>query len=380
LAATSPTINFEVGQIGVLPIHKDLEKLDRLRTLATDNITLSRADWDSFETSWDFSMHPLMQNISEDRLLDTAYSRWKGTAEERFQTLRQHEEELNRILIETYDLRDELTYNVPDEEISIRRADLMRDGTSFLSIFIGCTFGRYSIGRPGLVYAGGESPAGGFPQSKHNIIPLTEKDYFGEEDIVNRLTIFLGDLCSDIADDQERRRVVAENLRWLAEAVDPKSTDQPSDILRKYFLRDFMKDHLKVYKNRPIYWLFDSGKQNGFKALVYLHRYQPDTVARLRTDYLLRLQSAYESEISFISMGRKESEITPAERRERESLEKKRDECFAYDKAVAHLAHLQVKLDLDDGVRINYMKFQNVDTGNGSRINLLHPVDMKMED
>ena len=287
LRITNPTLNFPPGTISNLPI-KDCKNKTNIVALVKENIKISRSDWDAFETSWDFTHHPLLSNkptISE------AYAEWEAECNTRFAQLKANEEELNRIFIDIYGLQDELTPEVEDKDVTVRKADLQRDIKSLLSYAVGCIFGRYSLDVEGLAYAGGEwdeSKYVTFKPDEDNVIPITDEDYF-EDDIIGRLIAWLKVVYG--------AETLEENLRFIADALGT-SGDTARQKIRNYFLKDFFKDHCKIYQKRPIYWLYDSGKQNGFKALIYMHRYNADTSGQVRAEYLGKMEETYESEIN----------------------------------------------------------------------------------
>lgn len=358
MTVLSPTLNLQVGNVKNVPLI--MEQKEYVEQLVYNNIVLSRADWDSFETSWDFKEHPLYTSArwagrnGEWITVQQAFEDWQGVAEGRFNQLKANEEELNRIFIDIYGLQDELTPEVEDKDVTVRRADLSRDIRSLLSYAVGCMFGRYSLDMPGLAYAGGEWDAGkysSFQPDADNIIPLTDEAYL-EDDIVSRLCQWLSVVYGT--------NTLEENLDFIAKALGNKGSTS-REVIRNYFLKDFFADHCKIYQKRPIYWLFDSGKQNGFKALVYLHRYTPDTIGKLRVDYLHRLQRVYASEIErmqdMIDNSKNQREVTVSTKR-KEKLQKQLKECREYDEKIAHLALARIELDLDDGVRVNYRKVQ----------------------
>ncbi len=348
------TINFQPGDIGRIPII--ITKKELVDKIVFENISISRADWDDSEISWDFAVHPLVKYKSVN--IEATYKTWVTVTEERFKKLKTNEEELNRIFIEIYGLQDELTPEVADEDITVRRADLERDIRSFISYAVGCMFGRYSLDREGLVYAGGtfdKTAYTTFIPDDDNIIPITDQDFF-ENDIVSRFIEFVEKVYG--ADTLE------ENLAFIAKAIRPASTKTARQIIREYFFNDFFKDHCKIYKKRPIYWQFETGPAGAMKALVYLHRMDEFTPARVRTDYLHPLMRAYEGEIKRIDQMSEDS-LTAAEkasyRKQKEDLQKKTAEIMKYDPVIAHIASRRIKLDLDDGVAVNYQKYQNVE-------------------
>lgn len=273
--------------------------------------------------------------------------------------LKENEEELNSIFIDIYDLQGELTPEVEDKDITVCKADIGRDIRSFLSYAVGCMFGRYSLDVEGLAYAGGDwddSKYSTFIPDKDNIIPITDEEYF-EDDI---LSLFCGWLKKVYGEN-----TLEKNLDFIAQALGNKGNTS-REIIRNYFIKDFYADHVKVYQKRPIYWLFDSGKQNGFKALIYLHRYNADTVGNLRVDYLHRMQRIYESEINrmqdMIENSKNSREVGTATKR-KEKLQKQLKECQDYDEKIGHLALARIELDLDDGVKVNYEKVQTAKDG-----------------
>lgn len=306
------------------------------------------------------------------RLISDKYAAWKQECEDRFQQLKKNEEELNRIFIDIYGLQDELTPDVADKDITVHRVfdskddvpesmkgsnyvRTMRDEiVSLISYAVGCMFGRYSLDVEGLAYAGGEWDAGkytSFPADKDNIIPICDDDYF-EDDIVGRFVEFVKTVYGEDTLD--------ENLKFVADALGGKG--QPKEVIRNYFLNNFYTDHCKTYQKRPIYWLFDSGKKNGFKALIYMHRYQPDTIARIRTDYVHEQQGRYRTAIADL-----ESRIANADTGSRVKLTKQltklqnqAEELRVYEEKIHHLADQMIRIDLDDGVKHNYAIFKDV--------------------
>lgn len=367
LQMLNPTTTFQVGNIGSLPFVFEREK--EVDELALGNVALSKEDWDADETSWDFQRHPLLQYaaftpqmVAKEEAngyltingIADAYRHWEQVCNERFNQLKANEEELNRIFIDIYGLQDELTSEVEDKDVTVRKADLGRDIRSFISYAVGCMFGRYSLDVDGLAYAGGEWDASkyvSFAADKDNIIPICDDEYF-EDDIVGLFVEFVKTVYG--------AETLDENLKFIADALGGKG--QPKDVIRNYFLSDFYSDHCKIYQKRPIYWLFDSGKKNGFKALIYMHRYQPDTIARIRTDYVHEQQARYRTAIADL-----EQRIANASTGERVKLNKKLTtlqaqdtEIRTYEEKIHHLADQMISIDLDDGVKKNYAIFQDV--------------------
>ena len=351
LGILSPTIGFESGYINKIPVIIDEQKYDIVVDISQRCISISRDDWDSFETSWDFQRHPLVRTAS----VADAFDIWTAECNDRFNTLKANEEELNRIFIDIYGLQDELTPEVEDKDVTVRQADLQRDIKSLISYAVGCMFGRYSLDAPGLAFAGGEWDASkytSFPADKDNIIPIcNDGDYF-EDDIVGRFVRFI-----EVVYGKESLKA---NLQFIADALGGKG--QPKEVIRNYFLNDFYKDHCKIYQKRPIYWQFDSGKKNGFKCLIYMHRYQPDTIARIRTDYVHEQQGRYRTAIADL-----EKRMEGASTSDRVKLSKQLAilqaqavEIHDYEEKIHHLADQYISIDLDDGVKVNYAKFQDV--------------------
>ena len=351
LSFLAPTMDYSAGAVGKVPTIICEEKKAEISNVVTTNIEISKSDWDSYEISWDFQHHPLLRSVP---IIAEAFDQWQAECDERFNQLKDNEEELNRIFIDIYGLRDELTPEVEDKDVTVRKADLGRDIRSFLSYAVGCMFGRYSLDVDGLAYAGGEwdaSKYASFAADKDNIIPICDDEYF-EDDIVGLFMKFVKTVYG--ADTLD------ENLKFIADALGGKG--QPKDVIRNYFLSDFYSDHCKIYQKRPIYWLFDSGKKNGFKALIYMHRYQPDTIARIRTDYVHEQQARYRTAIADL-----EQRIANASTGERVKLNKKLTtlqaqdtEIRAYEEKIHHLADQMISIDLDDGVKKNYEIFQDV--------------------
>ena len=365
----SPTLDFNQGAMGKIPLLLDNNVFSQVQDKSDNNCFLCKMDWDSFETSWDFKRHPLLQYaaftpqmiakeeangyLTENGIAD-AYRHWEQACDERFNQLKSNEEELNRIFIDIYGLQDELTPEVEDKDVTVRKADLGRDIRSFISYAVGCMFGRYSLDVDGLAYAGGEwdaSKYASFAADKDNIIPICDDEYF-EDDIVGLFVEFVKTVYG--------AETLDENLKFIADALGGKG--QPKDVIRNYFLNDFYSDHCKIYQKRPIYWLFDSGKKNGFKALIYMHRYQPDTIARIRTDYVHEQQARYRTAITDL-----EQRIANASTGERVKLNRKLTtlqaqdtEIRTYEEKIHHIADQMISIDLDDGVKKNYAIFQDV--------------------
>ena len=375
LGILSPTLNYNVGDIARIPI-VDAENVQEIINDRTQNARLiSKNDWDSFETSWDFAEHPLVKWSHDLRdatsigatmayyyhgerpeascPVELCYMLWQGECNERFAKLKANEEELNRIFIDIYGLQDELTPEVEDKDVTVRRADLGRDIRSLISYAVGCIFGRYSLDKPGLAYAGGDwnpDQYHTFLPDADNVIPITDEEYF-PDDLTGLFVAWVKKVFGAGS--------LEDNLAFIAKALGTKGTS-PRAIIRNYFLNGFYADHVKIYQKRPIYWLYDSGKQNGFKALIYMHRYNADTSGLVRADYLYKMEQVYESEIArmddAIAHGASR-EVAQATKR-KEKLVKQLKECKDYDDRLGHIALARIPIDLDDGVKLNYEKVQ----------------------
>lgn len=370
LRILAPTINFQAGDIANIPVIFSKEHEAQINILVDQNISISKTDWDSFETSWDFITHPLIIYRSSADYADVqmdkwqfkivdAFRSWESNTETQFNILKANEEELNRIFIEIYGLQDELTPEVEDKDVTVRKADLQRDIKSLISYAVGCMFGRYSLDVDGLAYAGGEwndSKYTTFIPDEDNCVPITDEEYF-EDDIVGLFVAFVKKVYGI--------ETLEENLDFIAKALGNKG-DTSREVIRNYFVKDFYKDHLKIYQKRPIYWLYDSGKQDGFKALIYMHRYNADTTGIVRVDYLHKMQKIYMGEIDrmqdMVENGTQVREIAQAEKR-KEKLIKQLKETKEYDEKIAHIALSRIDIDLDDGVKVNYEKAQTAQDG-----------------
>lgn len=355
LSMLNPTINFQIGNIISVPFLAS--NYDNSREIIQNSIKLSEQDWDAFETSWDFKRSSLL--TTNAATLQQAYNNWSQEASDRFNQLKSNEEELNKIFIDLYGLQDELTPEEDDKEVSVRKADQVRDIKAFLSYFIGCVFGRYSLDKDGLAYAGGDWNDFNyqtFIPNKDNIILLADRQYFEDSrDIIVRLKEFLS---KTFKPDH-----LSDNMNFIAQTLDPKKFEKGTNaeqIIRDYFLNDFYKDHSKIYQKRPIYWEFSSGRNKGFKALMYLHRYTPDQLAMVR-HYLHDLQPAMNDLIN-VDQSLLDQETTASAkskyRKTISTLNKQMAEMVKYDQILDHLSQSPVDLDLDDGVLVNHDKLQ----------------------
>lgn len=407
LNAVNSTMHYLVGNIMDLPMSYNEEYAQYVEELVKNNVGISREDWDSFEISWNFHCHPLIphirgvwntdemkngtNNLPQRLYIEACFDTWQEDCDNRFAQLKANEEELNRIFIDIYGLQDELTPEVEDKDVTVRKADLGRDIRSFISYAVGCMFGRYSIDKDGLMVAGqpfesvyfeatapraGTGVAGApgdylptgefyiktedgtkkctYNPDRDNIIPITDEEYFSD-DMVGRFVEFVETVYG--------KDTLEENLDFIAQALGNKGNSS-REVIRNYFIKDFYKDHLKVYQKRPIYWLFDSGKQNGFKALIYMHRYDADTVGRVRTDYLHRAQNYVETAMKSAEYTIENTSVASEKSKAMKAVSKytkQLAEMQTYDQAIAHVANQRIEIDLDDGVKVNYAKFQGVE-------------------
>ena len=348
----NPTLSTQVRDVKNFPIILSKIKEDDVERNVIKNVELCKKDWDSFETSWDFERHPL---INGEKTLAKAFEKWEQDCEQRFNTLKANEEELNRIFIEIYGLQDELTPEVEDRDVTVRKADLTRDIKSFISYAVGCMFGRYSLDNDGLAYAGGEWDANKYKTIipvKDNVLPICDDDYL-ESDLTGKIVEFVGKVYGE--------ETLEENLKFIARALGTKG-DTPREVIRNYLLNGFYADHCKIYQKRPIYWLFNSGKKHGFKALVYMHRWEKTTVATVRTDYVHELQERYRTQLSMLGEQMEQavqSESVKLKKRQ-EKLTAQLEEINTYEEKVHHIADSMIDIDLDDGVKVNYAKFADI--------------------
>ena len=389
----NPTVNLQVGDFNNFPVIENEQIKPKVISIVDDCIKISKYDWNTFETAWDFKVSPLVnieryveefdnvkigengnvENKKIDKtqitLIEGAYSQYKEFTNNQFLKLKKNEEELNRIFIEIYGLQDELTSDVSDKDITIAKIfdtdDEINDeikGNSyvltkenvvkqFISYAVGCMFGRYSLDEEGLVFAGGEfdkNKYSKFIPDEDNCIPITDSEYFSD-DIVTRFVEFVKTVYG--------KETLEENLKFIAQALSNKN-DAPKDIIREYFLKNFYEDHLKRYKKRPIYWLYDAGKKNGFKALIYMHRYNEQTTAKVRIGYLHELQKHYERRASFLKDEIESNNNRKKAEQELKKIKSQLDECKQFDEKMNHLSSEYISIDLDDGVKVNYEKVQ----------------------
>jgi type II restriction/modification system DNA methylase subunit YeeA len=361
LNSINPSITAPVGDVAKIPVPLlSLHQISILRERVKDLLKSHKDDWDSSETSWGFDMHPLIKNNTPSAHLSDEWEIWSHTTKTRFDATKCLEEENNRVFIDAFGLQDELSHEVPESQITLARADREKDSQRLISYAIGCMMGRYSLDEPGLIYANAGNV--GFDTTRYNIfpadadgiVPLTDELWFDDE-AASRIREFLlavwgGD-------------TLAENMAWLAESLGTKAGETPDETIRRYLADKFYKDHLQTYKKRPIYWLFSSGKQGAFQALVYLHRYHEGTLARMRAEYVVPLTGKIQSRIDMLEKDAVAAASTAARNKlakEVEKLKKKHVELLAYDELLRHHADMRITLDLDDGVKVNYGKFGNL--------------------
>lgn len=345
-------LNYNQGDIAKLPI-LFTDRKSKVIELVEKLIKISKEDWDSYEVSWDFATHPLISCKSNNRI-SSAFENWRRQSTQRYAELKKGEEELNRFFIEIYELGNSLKPNVDDKNVSVRKADISEDIKSFISYAVGCMLGRYSLDKDGIAFAGGQYDSSEyqvFTADKDGILPICDDEYF-DDDITCLFVKFVEVVYG--------KETLEENLKFIADALG--CSGSPREVIRNYFLNDFYPDHCKTYQKRPIYWLFDSGKKNGFKCLIYMHRYQPDTIARIRTDYVHEQQARYRTAIAGL-----ERQIVDAPTSERVRLNKQltklkdqAEEVRVYEEKIHHLADQMISIDLDDGVKHNYEIFQDV--------------------
>ncbi|MEK5488199.1 BREX-1 system adenine-specific DNA-methyltransferase PglX [Lysinibacillus sp. FSL M8-0355] len=351
----NPTIHLQIGDFSNFPVLYEEEVVNKVIQLVDNNLNIAKTEWDSFEISWEFTVHPFLSN--KKATVEEAFNDWEVHSSQEFILLKQNEEELNQIFIDIYDLQDDLSSSLEDEEITIRKADLERDVKSFISYAIGCSLGRYSLDEEGLIYAGGEFDASRyktFQADADNILPILSGAYF-EDDIVTKFINFVRITFSE--------KTLEKNLDFIADAIGRKKTETAREVIRRYFINDFFKDHVQTYKKRPIYWLFTSGKEKAFNCLIYMHRYDKTTLSRIRTDYVHEVQNRMDAEkndlLNIINGDSTVKEIASA-KKELKLLEKKIDELKKYDELLHHMADQQIEIDLDDGMKHNYESFKGL--------------------
>ena len=355
LKVINSSLSFQVENILQVPIIFDESKKEEIDILVEQNIEISKKDWDSFETSWNFLKHPFLK--FRNNLLSDNFNEWKHSQQIFIDKVLNNENRLNEIFINIYNLKNELDPETEVKDITIYNPVLNNDVKSFISYAVGCMFGRYSLDEEGLQFSGGKFDINNYSKfipDDDNIIPILDTAYFGD-DIVGRFEEFIKICFGD--------ETLEENLDFIAEALNKKGKTS-REVIRNYFLTDFYKDHIQTYKKYPIYWQFDSGKQNAFKCLIYMHRYDSSIVARVRTDYLHKTQKAIEQNLAdcedTIANSSNKSEIAKATK-DRTKCLKQLDEIRVYDEALGHIANQRIEIDLDDGVKVNHSKFQKIE-------------------
>ena len=374
----SPTLNFQPGDIGRLPVISTLVS-SAIESNTTDLVKLGQTDWDAYERSWDFQSVPILTASTEPTpTLESSYTAWSTQNRDSIAEMKRLEEENNRLFIDAYGLADELTPDVPIEQITLTvnpayryggkateeeqwtrfRGDTMEELVSYA---VGCMMGRYSVDAPGLIYA--HSGNEGFDPSCYTtfsadddgIVPLTDTEWF-DDDAAHRVIEFV----SVAFPGEEDAAHLEANLTFLADNLSPKKNESSRETLRRYLCDRFFKDHLQTYKRRPIYWLFSSGKQKAFQCLVYLHRYNEGTLARMRSEYVIPLQGKMAARLEKLQGDIQAATSTAQSKRlenDRAKLEKQQVELLAFDEKLRHYADRRITLDLDDGVKVNYGKF-----------------------
>ena len=362
-----PTIHFDIGYVGKIPVV--FQDVENVVNLVKSNIEISKYDWDDYELSWDFIKHPFLK--FNNNLLNNTFDEWSKIKFNQFNLLKSNEIQLNKSFNEFFNVECLIDVNIDDEKISVNLANYENNVKSFISYAVGCMFGRYSLDNECLQFAGGEFNINNYSKfipDDDNIIPVLDTAYF-DDDIVGYFTKFV-EICFG-------KETLEENLDFIAGALS-KSNKPSREKIRDYLLKNFFNDHKKTYKKCPIYWQFSSGKENGFNCLVYMHRYEPSLVAKIRTDYLHKTQKAIEQAIAncdnIINHSSSKQEVVKATK-DKAKLQKQLKETQEYDEALSHIANRNIEIDLDDGVKVNYAKFQNVQVSKegkkSKKINLL---------
>ena len=362
----SQTMDYNPGTVAQIPTKIDACIYETIVKLVKRCIQLSKEEWDSYETSWGFTTSPLLPVENTNTcLISDQYSKWENDCNKKFHELKEAETLINRLFISSYDLAEDVTECVPDEKVTIRIPEIGGAVRNLISFVVGCMFGRYSLDVEGLAYAGGDwkkaliSKFKTFIPDEDAIIPITDEPYF-KDDIVERFVDFIRIVYGE--------ETLEDNLKFIADALGNRG-DSSRAVIRKYFLNDFYKDHCNTYSvtgsgKRPIYWLFDSGKQNGFKALIYIHRYTADTVGLIRSVYLHNAQAAIQNALQnseyIISTTTSQAERA-RETKKRDKYVKQLNELRPYYQALSHIALQRIPMDLDDGVKKNYQLFQGVE-------------------
>lgn len=358
LKILNPTLGLNIGDVLNVPVCYIEEKYKiQIEKNGNKLIEAARTNYNSFETSLEFSRLNFIEPLPRQVNLNSAWNDWSDLSRKMIYSVKELEEENNHLFINAYGLQDELSPEVPESQITLARADREKDCQRLISYAIGGMMGRYSLDAPGLIYANAgnvgfdASRYATFPADADGIVPLTDELWF-EDDAASRISEFLLAVWG--------AETLAENMAWLAESLGAKVSETPDESIRRYLAEKFYKDHLQTYKKRPIYWLFSSGKQGAFQALVYLHRYHEGTLARLRAEYVVPLTGKIQSRIEMLQKDAVAASSTAVRNKlakEVEKLKKKHVELLAYDEQLRHYADMRITLDLDDGVKVNYGKF-----------------------
>jgi hypothetical protein len=403
----NPTYNIQVGDLKNIPVHEDIFKKEIrsvVDNIVEENIDISEEEWNNFEISWNFKVHPLLRgarkNNFKDVTIESTFNRLEKDNIKIIEKLKSNEEKLNKIFIDVYGLNEELSPELSYKDITLRRADVEREVKSLISFAVGCIMGRYSLDVEGLIYGGGcfedkwdfknnkvkkvekddmekvivdQWIDSNFMPKSDNIILITEEEYFSE-DIMTKFVQFVTVVYGE--DKLE------ENLNFIADTLGRKDGETSKQSIRRYFFKEFYKDHIKMYAKKPIYWLFDSGKNEGFKALIYVHRYDSATVARLRTEYVHTMQRKYEDELSRLELVSNSQEYSAKERaaakKRSDKLKRQIEELIEYDEIVGYVANEKIDISLNEGIRKNYDRFQYIKiikrNGKESKMNLLYKI------
>jgi type II restriction/modification system DNA methylase subunit YeeA len=357
IACLNPTVNTQVGDLKRIPVLNALSNLKSdIDAIYSEVVSIAKSDWDACETSWDFQSSSVLKHKAPT--LQVSQEEASAICLAQVERMKVLEEANNRLLIEAYGLQEELSPEVPDDQITLYRPDRAEDIKRLLSYAIGCIMGRYSLDKPGLIYA--HSGNQDFDASQYKtfradddgIIPLLETDWGIRDDATNRFVEFIG-----VAWPKEH---LEENLKFVADSLGATGSEQSRDTIRRYLATGFYKHHLSMYKKRPIYWLFSSGKQRAFQCLVYLHRYHEGTLARMRTEYVIPLQGQIAARIEQLEGDKAKATSTSHRKKlqkEQDDLKKQEAELLTFEEKLKHAADQKIALDLDDGVKVNYAKF-----------------------
>lgn len=361
ISFVAPTMNLTAGNMKKMPIIFDEGKRKAIEILVNENVYLCRMDWDNFEISWDFKKHALVcEESDKNEFISQKYASYEIECSERFLTVQRNEVELNKMFISIYEMEDDISNEVNDEDVTIRKANLEREIKSLISYAVGCILGRYSLKEDGLIYAGGKwdesKYSEDFKPCEYGIMPITENQYFSEE-LCTRVIDFIKVVYGE--------DTLNENLKFIAKALKPDSYESPKKILRDYLFNGFFDNHYQIYQHRPIYWQLDSGKAGGFRAIMYMHRFNENTLSTVRTEYIQELQYKYEDELQRLQHRLGDAKTTAEKnevKKQAKAIDKKLVECTAYDDLLNHVTGSiqNYVFDLDDGVKTNYAKFLSI--------------------